>query len=144
MCYVSLVYHMQRYNTTVSNPCHNSACTHLCLIVPGGHRCACPDNSNLHNSGSEVTCDAAAERPRPSPRVCKCQNGGICQEGDLGSLTCLCPPDFHGEVCNDSVKKALVPGSGTNTAAIVIPIVVILLILLASGAVYFVLRKRPL
>ncbi|XP_023703710.1 low-density lipoprotein receptor-related protein 2 [Cryptotermes secundus] len=137
------VYHVQRYNTTISNPCYSTPCTHLCLIVPGGHRCACPDNSNLRDNGNEVTCDAASERPRPSPRVCKCQNGGVCQEDDSGGLTCQCPMDFHGEFCDDYVRKAPVPGTGSNTAAIVIPIVVILLILLASGAVYFVLRKRP-
>lgn len=141
---MSTVYHVQRYNTSISNPCYNSACTHLCLIVPGGHRCACPDNSNLHNSGNEVTCDAAAERPRPSPQVCRCQNGGVCQESESDVLTCQCPVDFHGKFCDSYVKKELVPGTGTTTAAIVIPIVVILLILLASGAVYFVLRKRPL
>jgi low density lipoprotein-related protein 2 len=138
------VYHVQRYNTTVSNPCYSSPCTHLCLIVPGGHRCACPDNSNLHDGSNEVTCDAASERPRPSPRVCKCQNGGACQESDSGDLTCQCPVYFHGEFCEDYVITAPAPGSGANTATIVIPIIVILLILLASGAVYFVLRKRPL
>jgi fumarate reductase subunit D len=52
--------------------------------------------------------------------------------------------DFHGEFCDDYVKKSLVPGAGANTSAIVIPIVVILLILLTLGVVYFVLRKRPL
>jgi len=141
---LSTVYHQKRYNTTVIDPCYNNACTHFCLIVPGGHRCACPDNSNLRNNGNEVVCDAASERPRPSPQVCKCQNGGVCQESDSGGLTCLCPADFHGEFCDDYVKKALVPGAGSNTSAIVIPIVVILLILLTSGVVYFVLRKRPL
>lgn len=68
----------------------------------------------------------------------------MCQESDSGGLTCLCPVDFHGEFCDDYVKKSLVPGAGANTSAIVIPIVVILLILLTLGVVYFVLRKRPL
>lgn len=98
----------------------------------------------MRKNGDEITCDAASERPRPSPQVCKCQNGGICQESDSGGLTCHCSVDFHGEFCDDYVKKAPVPGTGTNTSAIVIPIVVILVILLASGVVYFVLRKRPL
>lgn len=53
------VYHAAKYNTTIVNPCYNSPCSHLCLIVPNGHRCACPDNANPNPKGqSEVHCDA--------------------------------------------------------------------------------------
>nr|CAD7412023.1 unnamed protein product [Timema cristinae] len=136
------VYHPLRYNTTLTNLCHNSKCSHLCLLVPGGHRCLCPDNANSHST-SEVICDAAAERPRPSPRVCLCHNGGLCKETDTGDLICECPEDFLGRLCEDYVRKASSPGSGANTAAIVVPIVVVLLVLLMVGAVYFVFWKRP-
>lgn len=54
------VYHENRYNTSLKNPCFKSACSHLCLLVPGGRRCACPDNSvqPSHRSTAEVVCDA--------------------------------------------------------------------------------------
>ncbi|XP_046659437.1 low-density lipoprotein receptor-related protein 2 [Homalodisca vitripennis] len=39
------VYHHERYNTSVDDPCRSVICSHLCLIVPGGHRCSCSDNT---------------------------------------------------------------------------------------------------
>lgn len=55
------IYHENRYNTSLKNPCFKSTCSHLCLLVPGGWRCACPDNSvqpQNHRSTAEVICDA--------------------------------------------------------------------------------------
>lgn len=54
------MYHDQRYNTSLENKCHSSPCSHLCLLVPGGHHCACPDNTApiSHRSTAEVICDA--------------------------------------------------------------------------------------
>lgn len=59
--HVITVYHAARYNTSLHNPCHSSACSHLCLLVPGGRRCACPDNTAQppsHRTTAEVICDA--------------------------------------------------------------------------------------
>merc|ERR1719422_470121 len=34
------VFHENRYNTSITNPCAKSQCTHLCLLIPkGGYRC---------------------------------------------------------------------------------------------------------
>lgn len=138
------IYHQLRYNTSISDPCHNSHCSHLCLIVPNGYRCACPDGSAVRKpSSNEAVCDAASERERPAPRICPCQNGGKCRETDEGELQCDCQSDYLGQYCDTHVQRTRAPGSGASTAAIVIPIVVILLLLLAAGAVYFVHRKRP-
>lgn len=52
------VYHKARYNTSLTSPCSDSACSHLCLIVPGGHRCTCPDTGSVHLYSSEIYCDA--------------------------------------------------------------------------------------
>lgn len=140
------VYHNLRYNTSLNNPCKNSDCSHLCLLVPGGHRCLCPDSTVIsHRSTAEVNCDAAAERPRPEPKICPCENGGTCKEPEDGSaeLTCACAEDFHGPYCEIHVARNSQPGGG-NTAAIVVPIVVILLVLVAATGVWMYLRKRPL
>lgn len=58
--FLLLVYHPQRYNTTLDNKCLRGQCSHLCLLVPGGHHCACPDNTTpiSHRSTLEVVCDA--------------------------------------------------------------------------------------
>ncbi|XP_066998103.2 low-density lipoprotein receptor-related protein 2 [Anabrus simplex] len=136
------VYHPLRYNTSYPDPCHNNPCTHLCVAIPGGHRCLCPDNA-ISRGGSEINCDAPKEGQRPPPRVCKCQHGGVCREPTAGNLECECPPDFLGSFCDIYVQRTRAPGEGPNTAAIVIPIIVCLLVLLSAGVVYFVLRKRP-
>lgn len=140
------VYHESRYNLTLRNPCTESACSHLCLLVPGGRRCACPDTSGplpSHRSTTEVICDAAAERPRPAPRICPCQNAGICKENDHGDLYCECIPEFNGEHCERSVSSPFGPGGG-SVAAVVVPIIVIILVMLSAAAVWFVIRKKPL
>lgn len=137
------MYHSQRYNTSLDNPCRNNECSHLCLLVPGGHRCSCPDTQmHSHRSKAEIICDAAAERPRPAPRVCPCQNGGICRESDTNSeLYCECPPDYLGQYCDVHVAKSHQGASGTT--AIVVPIVVVMFVLAAATGVWVYLRKRP-
>lgn len=133
-----------RYNTTISNPCRNNDCSHLCLLVPGGHRCSCPDASAVpHRSKAEIVCDAAAERPRPAPRICSCQNGGICRESDSGDLVCECAENYQGQYCDVRIGHSRIPGA-SSTAAVVVPIIVILLVLGAATGVWFFLRKRPL
>lgn len=142
------VYHPERYNTTLNNPCERSSCTHLCLLVPGGRRCACPDNTapvQSHRSTAEVVCDAPAERPRPAPRVCPCQNGGACVESAGGDLECECLPVFEGKHC-----EVLIGGGGGSKggsgvlAAVLVPLMVIVLVMAAAAGVWYVIRKRPL
>lgn len=60
ICLPFSVYHELRYNTTLNNPCYRNPCSHLCLLVPGGRRCSCPDNTvpTSHRSTAEVVCDA--------------------------------------------------------------------------------------
>lgn len=141
------MYHNLRYNTTINNPCSNNGCSHLCLLVPGGHRCSCPDLSSgfttIHKTKAEIICDAASERPRPEPRICTCQNGGLCRESDGEELLCECLDDFHGQYCEVHVGHSRTHGA-SNTAAIIIPIVVILLVVGAATGVWLFLRKRPL
>lgn len=140
------VYHDLRYNTSLNNPCRNNECSHLCLLVPGGHRCTCPDqasSSSAHRSKAEITCDAAAERPRPMPRICPCQNGGLCRENEAGDLICDCPNEFHGEYCDVHVALTRNP-NGSGAMAALIPLFVILLVLASATGVWFYLRKRPL
>ena len=38
-------------------PRKGSMCSHLCLLVPGGYSCACPENSTFIE-GSQNICDA--------------------------------------------------------------------------------------
>lgn len=65
------VYHQLRYNTTLRDPCHSVECSHLCVAVPKGHRCMCPDRQGPLSPVviSDIICDATIERERPAPRV---------------------------------------------------------------------------
>ena len=55
------VVHPLKYNQTLSNPCSEknraTPCSHLCLTVPGGSRCKCPQGNNFLD-GARATCDA--------------------------------------------------------------------------------------
>lgn len=96
------------------------------------------------NKKTDIVCDAAAEAPRPEPRICKCQNGGLCVESDESDeLKCDCLTDFHGDYCE--IQLGLSKSAGdSNATAIVVPIVVILLVLGSAVGVWFFIRKRPL
>lgn len=141
------IYHDQRYNTSLTNACYNSPCTHLCLLVPGGHRCACPDNNipiPSHRSTAEVVCDAPAERPRPSPRICPCENGGQCEDagGPDEKLLCNCLQGFSGETCE--VYAEGIDHSGSTSASVLLGIFVCIIILALVAAAYFIVTKKPL
>ena len=55
------VVHPLKYNQTLSNPCSEKnralKCSHLCLTVPGGSRCKCPQGNSFLD-GARITCDA--------------------------------------------------------------------------------------
>ena len=55
------VVHPLKYNQTLSNPCSEvnraTPCSHLCLTVPGGSRCKCPQGNSFLD-GVRATCDA--------------------------------------------------------------------------------------
>ena len=97
------VYHQQKYNISLRNPCHEDQCTHLCVPIPSGYRCLCSDSIGPLQQretmrSNERHCDATNERPLPAPRICLCRNGGVCQEVE-DKLQCDCPNLFHGEFC---------------------------------------------
>ncbi|KAF7989294.1 hypothetical protein HCN44_007968 [Aphidius gifuensis] len=135
------IYHQLRYNTTIRNSCYNSQCSHLCVAVPAGSKCLCPDSAGPRSlQASERICDASVERPKPSPRICQCQNGGICQQSDENELVCACIENYHGEHCE--INLTLTRNHNTVTA-IFVPLVVACLILLSAIAIFIVLKKRP-
>lgn len=121
-----------RYNTTLGNPCLNSPCSHLCVLIPGGFRCACPDNSPQVQTGAEITCDATQERPRPSPLRCPCQNRGTCS----GDGHCQCQPDYEGDHCETHLLRRPTASESVSPAYIVVPILLIIVAALAGAAVY--------
>ncbi|XP_014788251.1 low-density lipoprotein receptor-related protein 2-like, partial [Octopus bimaculoides] len=46
-----------KYPKTTSKCASEKTCSHLCLLIPNGYRCACPDGSKLIE-GSTTLCDA--------------------------------------------------------------------------------------
>ncbi|CAH1397949.1 unnamed protein product [Nezara viridula] len=134
------VYHKAKYNLSIPNPCEKKPCDHLCLLRPrGDYLCTCPDNTKMIQSETETICDSATEEPLPLPRVCHCQNGGLCQEDDTGGLICSCPNEFTGSACEVYVQMVRTSGP---SIALIVPLIV-LLVLASAGAIYYVVRKRP-
>ncbi|KAJ8943769.1 hypothetical protein NQ318_011981 [Aromia moschata] len=138
------VYHTLHYNTSIPNPCRDNHCSHLCLLIPNGYRCMCPDSSApTHKIKADITCDAPVEPERPEPGICKCENDGVCRVSeDTNNLICECLPGYQGQYCDIHLAHSR-SDAAANTTAIVVPIVVILLILGAATGVWFVIRKRP-
>lgn len=149
----------------MTNPCKNNQCSHLCLIIPGGTSCACPDNSKPKTGISEMYCDAgefnsftnylillkmnnsnyltsaASELPKPAPQICMCENGGICIGNSNGELKCLCATDFSGPSCELHAKQSRMPFFIRSN--LIYPFVVAIL-LISAVLLFFVLRKKPL
>ncbi|GAB6028318.1 hypothetical protein CHUAL_002491 [Chamberlinius hualienensis] len=134
------VYHRQRYNRSVHNPCNSvtGGCTHLCLLVPKGFKCACPGNSQI-NDFKGVSCPVAFEDPKPQPLRCKCRNGGRCVDQDK----CICPDEFNGALCEIPRAKEVInfSDSSSSAAAIIVPIVIILVFIIL-GFAFVVMWKR--
>lgn len=136
------VYHPLRYNMSVRSECTRAPCSHLCLGVPGGRRCVCPDQqAPPKRITQELTCDAAVESPRALPRACPCENGGTCVEEDGGGVRCECRAPLQPPLC--AGEAAAAHSRSATTAAVLVPVLLVLVLALAAAAAWFVVRKRP-
>ncbi|XP_037294723.1 LOW QUALITY PROTEIN: low-density lipoprotein receptor-related protein 2 [Manduca sexta] len=135
------VYHPLRYNTSAGAACARSPCSHLCLVVPGGRRCACPDQQQPPKRITmELACDAAVEHERPLPTPCPCENGGRCVVSAAGAVECECRAPQSPPVCAGAAAAAARAAPG---AAVWLPVLLVLLLGVAAAAAWFVVRKRP-
>lgn len=134
------LYHDKKYNTTLTNYCDKSGCSHLCLLVPLGHRCYCPDGALQPEGG---LCQAPLESPKSLPLTCKCRNGGICQESssEPDKIVCKCPEDFEGATCEEYVqRRPIFSGNDSAIESILFFFLVIATLVFAAGYIFF--KKR--
>ncbi|RWS16465.1 low-density lipoprotein receptor-related protein 2-like protein [Dinothrombium tinctorium] len=131
----------KKYNTSISNPCTLNACSHICVLIPSGYRCTCPDGTP---AAASVTgqCTSGFEQKKALPQHCLCKNGGYCVEGGNKNLVCKCQPDFEGTYCDDYISKSPLTHSKSSVTAIIIPILVILIISILIIAFVLFFRKR--
>lgn len=125
----------------VANPCKTTTCSHLCLLIPRGYRCACPDGSPAPSS---VTgrCSIGFENPKAEPYRCPCKNGGFC---DRETVTlCKCLPNFEGTYCEARVDKYPISGPSSVFANIILPILLVLVALLLASGLFLFFKKRNL
>ncbi|XP_071103874.1 low-density lipoprotein receptor-related protein 2-like [Haliotis cracherodii] len=135
------IYHYNRYDLTIKNACAKATCSHLCLPVPSGFRCACPDGTSFADP-SETICDAAKEVEIPIPEGCKCRNGGACVKvADNDTYNCDCIAGFYGQYC-ENIQPQHLSQDDTSTAAIVVPIVLVTIIIVLVVVILLVVRRR--
>lgn len=125
------------------NYCAGNHCSHACLLVPGGHRCSCPDGQGPSPSFNGK-CSAAFERPLAAPLRCECKNGGSCAFSASGSVTCKCADNFAGSLCEDSIAKTKLDSRVILRMAPSIILFVVVLILTACVFVIFYMKKSNL
>ncbi|XP_041374759.1 low-density lipoprotein receptor-related protein 2-like [Gigantopelta aegis] len=134
------VFHVSRYDLAVKNPCIKSSCSHLCLLVPNGYRCACPDGTAFEDP-SRTLCAAAEEVEKPIPIECKCRNGGTCTKtSDSNTVSCDCPPGYLGEFC-ESAQVQMLP-SETNVLAIALPLVILAALVVFVTVSFLIIRRK--
>ncbi|XP_078621857.1 low-density lipoprotein receptor-related protein 2-like isoform X1 [Branchiostoma floridae x Branchiostoma japonicum] len=127
-----------RYDQEVSTRCKANVCSHMCLQIPDGYRCVCPDGSDFV-PGSQTQCDAAISEPIDPPLVCSCVNGGVCVISQ-GIPKCNCPKGYLGDNCELGASSSGPPGAA-NVAAVVVPLLLILIIVLAIVGFFYYKRR---
>ncbi|XP_055342132.1 low-density lipoprotein receptor-related protein 2-like [Paramacrobiotus metropolitanus] len=140
------IYQKLYYNTSISNPCEKSGCSHLCLMTPNGHTCQCPEGTRfVRTDSTRHQCDAAVVESKPLPLRCPCQNGGSCIVASPSNTTCQCPAGTSGPHCETiSPNGVYLPNPGINAAAVAVPILLSLLAIgvIIAGFLYFRKRKN--
>lgn len=137
------IYHEKKYNAQLTNYCDKTTCSHLCLIIPFGYRCLCPDGV-LQPEGEK--CQSPLEQSKAQPITCKCRNGGICQESPNSSdvfstkIVCRCPEDYEGGECEDYVKRRPVFQAESVFESISLILLILVAIIFAIGYVF--MKKR--
>ncbi|XP_064102114.1 low-density lipoprotein receptor-related protein 2-like [Macrobrachium nipponense] len=131
----------KRYNTSTTSKCQrDTPCSHLCLIVPGGHKCACPDNKGFKDT--YPACGAPHEPIKPKPLGCGCLNEGVCTLNSSNVLRCECLDNFSGELCENFVARRHISPPQWSGATVIVPIVLIILVLAALVALYVFFNRR--
>nr|XP_039251753.1 low-density lipoprotein receptor-related protein 2-like [Styela clava] len=128
-----------KYDSTIKPRCKENHCSHLCLLGPlNSYSCACPDGSSFI-PGSASDCDAGKQDEKQPPEVCACRNGATCVYSTDGKPNCVCAEGFSGDTCEKGSAKPVI--SGSNIAAIVVPIL-LLIVLSLGAAIYYNKRKN--
>ncbi|XP_052813493.1 low-density lipoprotein receptor-related protein 2-like [Mya arenaria] len=140
------VFHRLRVDLHIKPRCPRSGekCSHICLLIPDGFKCACPDGTTFL-PGSKFTCDAAREVVKPEPQVCACWNGGDCIKMDNDTFTCACKDGFSGHLCELQEPKPLTSTRSNNHLLVIfIPMGCVMFVVLVIGIAVLIKCRRRL
>ncbi len=76
--------------------------------------------------------------PKPEPLVCKCQNGGICQE----DTSCKCAENFSGRYCENEVRRVPTADGASSPAAVIVPLLLVVIVILTAVGLYIYCRNK--
>lgn len=119
----------------------------MCLLIPGGYRCACPDGTTSSLSLNGI-CSAAFEQAKAQPYKCPCKNGGSCVVSELDSskIICQCIENFEGNHCEEYIPRSRIGGGAFSSifASIILPILIVLIALIMASVLFLFFKKRNL
>jgi low density lipoprotein-related protein 2 len=104
-----------------NNACAAENCNALCVNMPLGAQCLCPDGTEVPgnpSSGRYCDLDKINYVVRAEPLVCEgCKNGGFCVRNETNQYTCKCPKDYEGSLCDSKVTATTASMTPTTTPA---------------------------
>ena len=128
-----------RYDVNVKNRCESLDCHPLCVHVPDGAKCLCPDGAEFL-PGSNKSCDMTIEKPKPQLTSCPCRNGYcLVSSSSASGVTCVCDEGFSGDRCQHADGFHV---TSSNVLAIVLPICVVILLFIVVVVLVVLWRRR--
>ena len=128
-------FHRLRYDVNIKNRCESLRCNPLCVHVPGGATCMCPNDSDFL-PGSTRACDMSIEKAKPQLQTCKCVPGTCVQSPQpSGQLLCSCDKGYHGDQCQYGASTY--HHESRRAMSVAIPICVLLVIVFIVVAIWY-------
>lgn len=99
-----IVYHKRKLEVEIRKFGLNCAkqCSHICLHIPRGYSCTCPDGNKLVSLMGEIICDNVREIPAANPLACNCNDELICNSPNYKACNCSVKCPIRQEVFDEA------------------------------------------
>lgn len=133
-------FHRLRYEANIKNRCASLNCHPLCVHIPAGATCMCPNDATFL-PGSKRSCNMNIEQAKPQLQTCACINGQcVTSVEDVNRLVCQCYEGYHGERCQYGTGRYHTHSN--RAVSIAVPICVLLVVLFVAVVLVLLWRRR--